>query len=182
MQRIYLHGKLHGATTEKAKSKLSLCVINHQAMKTYGGVERYLHAFLLRHKMEVWSASRLGHFYPPVKEPMILSGSEAGRVPGAVEKISLTSAENRTPIPRQSNPYPGHYTEWEDKHTDLKSLTLCSLRSQGYGRIIWKCLSLSLGFAIRNTLPLPDRNHTVARLACYPNTGTRSASETSCFF
>jgi hypothetical protein len=31
----------------KAKVKLSLCLVKYHAMKTYGGVEEYLHTFLM---------------------------------------------------------------------------------------------------------------------------------------
>jgi hypothetical protein len=51
--------------TPKVKVKLSLCLTKHHVMKTYWGVEVYLHAFLISAlDGGEWSTSRPGRFTP----------------------------------------------------------------------------------------------------------------------
>jgi hypothetical protein len=52
------------------KVKLSLCLTKHHAMKTYWGVEAYLHAFLTQAlDGSEWSASSPGSFTPRERAP-----------------------------------------------------------------------------------------------------------------
>jgi hypothetical protein len=54
----------------KVKVKLSLYLIKHHAMKTYWGVEVYLHVFSTSAlDGGEWSASHPGHFTPRERAP-----------------------------------------------------------------------------------------------------------------
>jgi hypothetical protein len=57
-------------TTGKCKVKLSLCLIKHHSIKTYGGVEVYLHAFLISAlDGGEWSASHPGRYTNRERSP-----------------------------------------------------------------------------------------------------------------
>jgi hypothetical protein len=80
-------------------------------MKTYGGVDVWIHIFLTSTLAGgKWSTSRLGKFTPKERAPVPI-GQEAGWAPKPVwtlwsrEKISLAPAGNRTSI---THPYLSH--------------------------------------------------------------------------
>jgi hypothetical protein len=85
-------------------SQLSLYLTKHHAMKTYWGVEVYLHAFLTSAlDGGEWSASRPGHFTPKERAPGThWIGSLVG------PRASLDAMVRRKiPSPYQdSDPYP----------------------------------------------------------------------------
>jgi hypothetical protein len=57
-------GKLSDLEAVKIKVKLSLCLTKHYAMKTSGGVDVKIHAFLTTALVGEWSASRSCRFTP----------------------------------------------------------------------------------------------------------------------
>jgi hypothetical protein len=86
----------------KVKVKLSLCLTMHHEMKTYWGVEVYLHAFLTSAlDGGEWSASRPGRFTPKERAPgthRIRGWVGPRAVPDAVVKRKISS------LHRESNP------------------------------------------------------------------------------
>jgi hypothetical protein len=82
--------------------KLSLCLTKHHAMKTFWGVEVWLHSFLTSAvDRGEWSASRLGRFTPRERAPVThwIRGSVG---PRAVLDVVV---ERKIPNPRrESNP------------------------------------------------------------------------------
>jgi hypothetical protein len=96
-------------------------LINHQVMKTYGGVEVYFQAFLPRHKIE-FTVSRLIAL-PPGENPQTPTGwaLKAVWTIWSREK-SLTPTGNRTLIPRSSTPSLYHMELYEPKLNSPKNI------------------------------------------------------------
>jgi hypothetical protein len=110
------------------KVKLSLCLIKHHVMKTYWGVEVYLHAFLnsALHGGEL-PASRTGRFTPRIRAPPP-HGTQ--RREGCVgPRADLDAATTRKkitslPLPRiepRSSLWPSLYNEWATAATQYYS-------------------------------------------------------------
>jgi hypothetical protein len=89
--------------------KLSLCLIQHHAIKTYGRVKLYLYAFLtVALDGGEWSASHLGRFTPKAKSSPILMDRKVGGPQGqlgcsAEKKMSLAHQRNPTFISQPSS-------------------------------------------------------------------------------
>jgi hypothetical protein len=72
LTRIFEHRDDSVTGGKGKKVKLSLCLTKHHAMKTYWGMEVYLHAFLTSAlDGGEWSASRPSRFTPRERAPWI---------------------------------------------------------------------------------------------------------------
>jgi hypothetical protein len=90
------------------KVKLTLCLTKHYAMKTYGGVDVYIHVFLtLAQVGDEWSASCLCRFTSG-KEPSVPIKLEAGWATKPVWMIGemkvLDPTRTRTPTSQLFSP------------------------------------------------------------------------------
>jgi hypothetical protein len=111
----------HGADGEEGlqmwwvKVKLSLCLTKHHAVKTYGGVEVQLDAFvtLVLDRSE-WSASRLGHFTSRETAPG--TQSVGGWVDPRAGMDAVAKRKNSLSLPRiepwSHNSQLSNYTHW----------------------------------------------------------------------
>jgi len=91
-------------------SNLTSCSIKHHIMKTYWGMDVWLHAFLT----SKWSASSPGQFTPGVRAPRIhwIGGRMSSRV-GLEAVLRRKDPSLSLPLTefRSSSPYSSHYTD-----------------------------------------------------------------------
>jgi hypothetical protein len=83
----------------KLKAKLSLCLTKYHSMKTYGGVDVWVRAFLTSAQDgSEWSASRPGRFTPRYPLNRMLCGPQSRLDALARKNKILAPARNRTPV------------------------------------------------------------------------------------